>query len=146
KGIPLRVEVGPRDVEGGKLVYSRRDQGTRDKHVAARVDFITEVPVILGEIQHALLERARGFRTANTHRIDSWDDFVAFFTPKNDKQPEIHGGFALCHFSGDAEAEEKARELKVTVRCIPLDPEEEEGRCVITGKPSKRRLVFAKAY
>src|SRR5690606_17243622 len=105
-----RIEVGPRDVEGGKLVYARRDQSTRDKHVVARAEFVTEVPVILGEIQRELHARATAFRAAHTHRIDSWDDFVAFFTPKDPKQPEIHGGFALCHFSGDPEAEEKARE------------------------------------
>jgi prolyl-tRNA synthetase len=146
RGIPLRVEVGPRDVDGDAVVYSRRDQGTRDKQSVGRSELVERIADILGEMQDNLLARAKAFRAEHTQKIDSYDDFVAFFTPKNKKKPEPHGGFALAHWSGDAEAEDKAKAMKVTIRCIPLDAEEEEGTCVLTGKPSKRRVVFAKSY
>ena len=84
----------------------------------------------------------------NTRRIDTKDDFYDFFTPASAEKPEIHGGFAVSHFSGDVEVEEQlADDLAVTVRCIPLSEEyNEEGECPFTGKPSKKRVVFAKAY
>ena len=79
--------------------------------------------------------------------IDSKDDFYAYFTPKNVEKPEIHGGFALCHWSGELAVEEQVKnDLNVTIRCIPLDAPEEEGTCVISGKPSKRRVIFGKSY
>ncbi len=146
RGIPLRVEVGPRDVEKGGLVYARRDEGSRGKHDETFDAFVAKAPQLLTEIQAALYDRAKAFRAEHTERIDSHDDFVSFFTPKNKKKPEAHGGFALCHWSGEAEAEELAKKMKVTIRCIPLDAEQEEGTCVLTGKPSKRRVVFAKSY
>jgi len=74
------------------------------------------------------------------------DEFEAFFTPENEEDPEIHGGFAWCHFVEGPEMDAKLKALKATVRCVPLDAEEEEGKCIFTGKPSKRRGVFGKAY
>jgi len=98
-------------------------------------------------MQAGLLERARAFRAANTHRIDSKDDFYAFFTPKNADKPEIHGGFAMAHWDGTEEtAEQVSNDLKVTIRCLPFDGDAEEGRCVISGRPSKRRVIWAKSY
>ena len=75
------------------------------------------------------------------------EEFYKFFTPKNEEHPEVHGGFALCHWSGDPEVEEQVKkDLNVTIRCIPLDSEEEIGTCVISGKKSLRRVIFAKSY
>ncbi len=82
----------------------------------------------------------------HTRPIDSLTDFRDFFTPRNSDKPEIHGGFALCHWHEDAPVEDLLKELKVTIRCLPLDGEEEPGRCLFSGKPSSRRAVFAKAY
>jgi prolyl-tRNA synthetase len=87
------------------------------------------------------------FREENTVRIDSKDDLYAFFTPKNSKRPEIHGGFSLAHWCGDPKCEEKVKDdLTVTIRCIPLADELETGTCVICGNKSSKRVVFAKAY
>ena len=94
-----------------------------------------------------MLKRAKDFRKEHTQKIDNADDFRAYFTPKNADKPEAHGGFALTHWAGTGEDEDNlAKELKVTLRCIPLDAEEEDGTCPFTGKPSKQRVVFAKAY
>jgi prolyl-tRNA synthetase len=138
RGVPVRIEVGPRDVESGTVMYARRDKGARDKATLSRDEMAAQLPSILGDIQKRLFEQAKAYRKANTHRIDDHDEFVSLF--KGD------GGFAMAHWCGDREAEEKAKEMKVTIRCIPLDAEEEPGRCIITGKPSKRRVLFARSY
>jgi prolyl-tRNA synthetase len=80
-------------------------------------------------------------------KIDSKEEFYAYFTPQKSEKPEIHGGFALAHWNGSREVEEKIKDdLKVTIRCIPFDAPEEEGKCILTGEPSKRRVVWAKSY
>ena len=108
------------------------------------------VPALRGLIAIAaglLFNKAAAFRDSQTKRIDTKEEFYAFFTPKNSEQPEIHGGFALCHWSGDADVEEKVKnDLNVTIRCIPLEATAEEGKCVISGRPSQRRVIFAKSY
>jgi len=102
---------------------------------------------ILDEIQDGLLSRARELRESNTRKIDSREEFYSFFTPQNKDHPEIHGGFALAHWCGESDVEETVKnELGVTIRCIPFDSPPEEGKCVISGRPSKRRVLFAKAY
>ncbi|HHH11470.1 MAG TPA: proline--tRNA ligase [Sorangium sp.] len=146
RGVPLRIEVGPRDVEAGKAVYFRRDKGVRDKIFIERGRLVAEIGSLLGDIQNALFARAQAHRAAHTQRIDNWDDFEAFFTPSNEQNPEIHGGFALAHWSGENEEEERVKKMKVTIRCIPLDAADEPGKCVVSGKPSPRRVVFAKSY
>ncbi len=147
RGVPIRLEVGPRELEQGAVFVGRRDKGPKERYGAPRGEFVAGVTSVLDEIQKGLLERARAFREANTKRIDSKDEFYAFFTPANAEKPEIHGGFALSHWAGDGEAEAKVKaDLNVTIRCIPLDEQEEGGRDVITGAPSKRRVIFAKAY
>ncbi len=85
-------------------------------------------------------------RLEHTRKIDSLDEFRAFFTPQNADQPEIHGGFALCHWAEDPAVEPLLNELKVTIRCIPFERDEEPGTCLFTGRPSRQRVVFAKAY
>ena len=110
-------------------------------------EFVARAATTLGEIQRALLDRATAHRDANTVRIDTKDDFYAFFTARNSDKPEIHGGFALAHWNGSREVEERIKEdLKVTIRCIPFNAPEEDGKCILSGEPSRRRVVWGKSY
>ncbi len=151
KGVPLRLEVGPRDIASDSLFVGRRDRGAKERESVPRAAFLANVGNLLDEIQDGMLERARQFRQEHSRRIDSKDEFYEFFTAQNADKPEIHGGFALSHWSGDEAVEEQIkRDLQVTIRCIPqageFGCEEEPGTCVISGKPSPRRVIFAKAY
>ena len=157
KGIPLRLEVGPRDMAADSVFVGRRDREHKDKYTQTRTEFITSLPVLLDEIQNGLYERAKTYRRENSCCIDSKADFYDYFTPANKDQPEIHGGFAWAHWCGDREVEETIKkDLSVTIRNIPLACTEnnylnlenpnEPGTCIFTGKPSKQRVVFAKAY
>lgn len=147
KGVPIRIEVGGRELEEGNVFMGRRDKGPKDKKAMSKDEFVASVTDILDDIHNTLFQRAKKFRRENTKTIDDKDEFYKFFTPDNKKKPEIHGGFALCHWSGDAEVEEQVKkDLKVTIRCIPLDDKQEEGKCIISGKPSKQRVIFGKAY
>jgi prolyl-tRNA synthetase len=147
KGVPLWVEVGPRDIANDSVFTARRDKEKWGKVGMKREEFIATVPALLDEIQSGMLERARAFRIQHTVKIDTREDFYDYFSPKNADKPEPHGGFALCHWSGEADVEEQVRkDLSVTIRCIPLDAPAEEGTCVIGGNPSSRRVIFGKAY
>ncbi|HKM57232.1 MAG TPA: proline--tRNA ligase [Chthoniobacterales bacterium] len=149
-GIPVRIEIGPRDLAEGTVALSRRDQPVKEKSFLRADEAISRLPAILTEIQQNLFDRAKAMRDANTIRIDTKADFYDFFTPKNREKPEIHGGFAIAHWSGSPAVEAQLKEdLKVTIRCIPFDPEvrdEQPGTCVISGAPSPRRVLFAKSY
>jgi prolyl-tRNA synthetase len=149
KGVPLRLEIGPRDIEKDALFVGRRDKSPKDKQTIPRTEFVANIVATLQSIQDALFERARAFREQHTHRIDTKEEFYEFFTAprvaENAPTP-IHGGFALTHFSGEIELEKKIKEdLSVTVRCIPLE-KSEPGICPFTGKPSAQRVVWAKSY
>jgi prolyl-tRNA synthetase len=160
KGVPLRVELGPRDLESGKVAVSRRDNlplsGNPEsgkpaaKSFIPLAEFVSQASSILESIQQNLFDRALAFRNAHTRVIDSKEEFYSFFTPKNTSKPEIHGGFALAHWNGSRAVEEQVKnDLKVTIRCIPFDEPErpaEPGHCVITGEPSPRRVLWAKSY
>jgi prolyl-tRNA synthetase len=146
RGVPLRVTVGLRDMAEGKLELRRRDHAPNEKAFVSVNEFIGSVAGILADMQKHLFVRALESREAVTRTIDDLDEFTDFFTPENADQPEIHGGLALCHFSDGPEMEEKLKALKVSARCIPIDAEEEAGRCLFSGRESKRRGVFAKAY
>lgn len=148
KGVPLRVELGPRDITSRSLAVSRRDAGAKGKEIIAKEDFLRDVTELLQEIQDTLLERATALRKAHTKKLETLEEFVAFFTPQQGDKPEIHGGFALMHWAGNNEDEERlSKEHRVTIRCIPLGDEyAEEGTCFLTGKPSSRRVIFAKSY
>lgn len=151
RGAPIRVEIGPRDLEKGSVAVARRDKAHKDKTFLPTDEFVSKATSILQEIQDGLLQRAIEHRDAHTVRIDSKEDFYRFFTPNNPEKPEIHGGFALAHWNGSAEVEQKIKEdLKVTIRCIPTPGQipgaDEPGSCVITGEPSARRVLFAKSY
>jgi prolyl-tRNA synthetase len=152
-GVPIRLEVGPRDMAADSVFLGRRDKPHKDKAAMKRGEFVSGASAMLDEIQSTIAKRAREFRDKHTRIIDDQKEFRAFFTPKNAEQPEIHGGFAISHFCGDPAVEVQVKdELGVTVRCIPLpgqvkgaDPKE-PGKCIITGKPSPQRVVWAKAY
>jgi prolyl-tRNA synthetase len=146
KGVPVRVEIGPRDLESGKVAVSRRDQPVKAKELMPMQELVSRAPEILGSIQQNLFERAKKFRDEHTRMINSKKEFYDFFMPENSK-PEIHGGFALAHWSGSREVEEQVKnDLKVTIRVIPLDDSSEPGTCIFTGEPSSRRVIWAKAY
>jgi prolyl-tRNA synthetase len=147
KGIPIRVEIGPRDIAEDSVFVGRRDKSHRDRNAMPREAFIAQVTAILDDIQDSLFQRACRFREANTRRVDDRGEFSDWFTPHDTKKPEIHGGFAMSHWCGDGACETKIKEdLNVTIRCIPLAAEKEMGACICCGKPSPVRVVFAKAY
>ena len=147
KGVPVRVEIGPRDLEKGAVVVSRRDQPVKAREFMALEEFVKRAPELLTAIQQNLYDRAREFRDRHTRGIESKEEFYEFFTPQIRTKPEIHGGFALAHWNGSRAVEEQIKnDLKVTIRCIPRDPSPEPGRCIFTGEPSPRRVIWAKAY
>src|SRR6266702_666712 len=116
KGVPVRIELGPRDLEKDSVTVSRRDQPVKAKELMAIQELISHAPEILASIQKNLYERAKEFQDANTHVINSKKDFYDFFTAKNPSKPEIHGGFALAHWNGSREIEEQIKnDLKVTI-------------------------------
>jgi len=147
KGIPMWLEVGPRDVENNAVFAGRRDRGKKGCASQNRAEFIATAGRQLADMQQALYDRAKAYRDANLKPVDSKDEFDAYFTPKNADKPEIHGGFALAHFCGDPALEEQiAKQLGVTLRCIPFEKDPKPGTCIFTGKPSGQRVIFAKSY
>ena len=144
KGVPLRLEVGPKDIAKNGVFVGRRDTGT--KQGVGRAEFVGTLQETLAAMQSGLFERAKKLREENSREITSLDDFKAYFTPANAERPEIHGGFAYCHFVEEPGVDELLKEMKVTIRCIPLDGGESPGQCIFTGRPTTRRAVFAKAY
>jgi prolyl-tRNA synthetase len=147
KGVPIRVEIGPRDLEKNSLVVSRRDQPAKSKETMSMQEFVATAPEILMSIQQSLYERAKKFQEQHTRKIDSKKEFYDFFTPENSAKPETHGGFALAHWNGSREIEEQIKnDLKVTIRVIPLDDSAEPGKCIFTGEPSARRVIWGKSY
>jgi prolyl-tRNA synthetase len=137
KGVPVRLAMGPRDLSNGKIEVARRDEKTKE---VVDFDGVEEyIENLLEEIQTNLYTRALKFRNENTRAIDSYDEFKV--------KVESEGGFFLAHWDGTEETEEKIKnETKATIRCIPFDREEETGVCMVTGKPSTGRVVFAKSY
>jgi prolyl-tRNA synthetase len=156
KGAPLRVEIGPRDVDGNVVMVARRDRGPKDKATITRGELPAKVVELLGEIQSGLFQKALEHRKAHSRRIDGRKDFDAFFTARSEDKPEIHGGFAISHWCGNAACETSIKDrLKVTIRVVPVfgiagvgDAESlrERGACVECGASSDQRVVFAKSY
>jgi prolyl-tRNA synthetase len=147
KGIPLRVEIGPRDVPAGAVFVGRRDMRPRDKTSIPRAQFVAELPSLLDQIQSNLFDRALAHREQHTVQIDNQGAFHDFFTPRNARQPEIHGGFALAPWCGQAQCEARIKdELTVSIRCIPFEESETAGSCICCSRPAAHRVVFAKAY
>lgn len=137
KGVPLRIAIGERDLENGTYELARRD--TLTKEAVAADAIYDRVDALLEEMQQSLYDRALAYQVSQTVSID---DYASFKTHLNER-----GGFVLAHWDGTAETEERIQEeTKATIRCIPLEAPEEEGVCIYSGKPSKRRVLFAKAY
>jgi prolyl-tRNA synthetase len=137
KGVPVRIAVGPRDLENNQVEIARRD--TKEKTTVS-MDGITEtVSQLLLDIQSNLFNRAKKYRDEHITKVDSWDEFVTTLDTK--------AGFVSAHWDGTPETEDKIKEMtKATIRCIPLNNEQEAGTCILTGKPSVQRVLFARAY
>jgi len=137
QGVPIRIAIGPRDIEQGTVEIARRD--TLTKEITPIDSLETKVDNLLKEIQESIYKKALDFRTANTISVDTYKDFKEHIEKKS--------GFILAHWDGTAETEEKIKqETKATIRCIPLDEKEEHGTCIYSGKPSKQRVLFGIAY
>jgi prolyl-tRNA synthetase len=136
KGVPVRLVLGARDIENGTIEVMRRD--TLEKETVTIEGIKGYVKKLLDDIQNNIYAKALNHRLEMTTKVDTWEDF---------KTQIEKGGFILAHWDGTTETEEKIKEeTKATIRCIPLDGEEEEGKCIYTGKPSKRRVIFARNY
>jgi len=150
KGIPLRVEIGPRDMADDAVFVGRRDRSPKARESIPREQFIATACEILDDIQQQLFARALAFQEAHTQVIDDREAFYDYFTPKNGERPEIHGGFALSGWCGQNDCENRIKEdLKVTIRCIPFalpDGVAGQGPCICCGAPGGGRVYFAKAY
>ena len=137
KGVPLRLGMGPRDLENGTAELARRD--TLEKQVISQDDLVKTVKELLEEIQENLFRKALSYRDEMITEVDTFEEFVEVLESK--------GGFVSAHWDGTGETEEEIKgKTKATIRCIPLDARAEEGKCVLTGRPSARRVIFAKAY
>ncbi|MCK4992680.1 MAG: proline--tRNA ligase [Bacteroidales bacterium] len=136
KGVPVRIAIGPRDIENGTVELARRD--TLEKKVMPQEGISNYIKELLEEIQENIYQKALNFRDKSTHEVDSWDELVDVLENK--------GGFALAYWDGTLESEDRIKETKATIRCLLKDAEPKEGRCVVSGKPSKQRVVIAKAY
>ncbi len=139
KGVPVRIAIGPRDLENGTIEIARRDNLTKEQFELVSLPISEKISILLDEIQEGIYSKAFNFRTEMTTEVNSWDEFKEVLEGK--------GGFISAHWDGTSDTEEKIKELtKATIRCIPLNRKEETGSCVYTGNPSQGRVLFAKAY
>jgi prolyl-tRNA synthetase len=137
KGVPVRIAIGPKDLEKGTVEVARRD--TLEKEYLQQHDVANKIEHLLEQIQTNLFQKALDFKDENTHVADSWQEFVDILENK--------GGFVYAHWDGTADTEERIKELtKATIRCIPQNQKKETGKCILTGEPSSGRVVFARAY
>ena len=144
RGVPLRMEIGPRDVAADSVFLGRRDQSPKEKKGVPRGELVQSATDILTDMQRNLYQRALDFRQTHTRQIDAIDEFRQFFSSTDDQT--IDGGFAVSPWVEDPQVEETLKDMKVTTRCVPLQQEEFSGTCIFTGRPTTQRAVFAKAY
>ncbi|ERM84374.1 prolyl-tRNA synthetase [Rhodonellum psychrophilum GCM71 = DSM 17998] len=139
KGVPIRIALGPRDLENNSLEIARRDTLTKETIHLDGVILEDYIIGLLDEIQENIYQKAFSFKNEMTTEADTWEEFQSILDNK--------GGFVSAHWDGTTATEEKIKELsKATIRCIPLDRKEEEGKCILTGQPSSGRVLFARAY
>jgi prolyl-tRNA synthetase len=137
KGVPVRITIGPRDIEQGTVEVARRD--TLEKEVFQMTDIENKMIHLLDQIQKSLFNKALDMRETNSYRVDTWDEFKRVL--------DTTGGFIYAHWDGTAETEEKIKEeTKATIRVIPLNNPQESGKCIYSGRPSSQRVIFARAY
>jgi prolyl-tRNA synthetase len=137
KGVPVRLAMGPRDMENGTIELARRD--TLTKETVSVEGLEDRIEALMTEIQENIFQKALNYRNSMITKVDSWEDFQRVLEEK--------GGFISAHWDGTPETEQAIKEAtKATIRCIPVDAEDEEGVCVFSGKPSHRRVLFAKSY
>ncbi len=147
KGIPIRLEIGPRDMASDSVFVGRRDRAPRDKYGLGRGEFIATLAQTLEDMQNTLYERAKTYRDDHTHSVNSKDELAEYFNANSDDLKSANGGFAIAPYTDSPEIEaELKKELGITVRCIPLDQEDGEFTCILSGKPTNKRAIFAKAY
>ena len=144
RGVPVRVEVGPKDIANAAAFVGRRD--TNQSQSMPRSELITGISKLLQEIQDNLFERALAMQKANTVELLSEAEFRSFFQLDDEQGRSTGGGFAKCWFASEEAVQPLLDELKVTIRCIPLGPPPGEGTCFVTGKPTKMQAIFAKSY
>ena len=137
RGVPVRLAVGPRDIENNTVEVARRDTLTKEVvSIDGIEDYVTD---LLDQIQDNIFQKALDFRAEKTTVVESYDEFK--------KVLEEKGGFIMAHWDGTSETEQKIKdETKATIRCIPLDGDKTPGNCIVTGNPSAQRVIFAKAY
>ncbi len=137
KGVPVRIAIGARDLEKNVVEVARRD--TKEKTSISIDGLASTINVLLNDIQQNIFDKAKKYRDEHITRADTWEEFEKLLDDK--------GGFISAHWDGTTETEEKIKNLtKATIRCIPLNNEQEEGKCILTGNPSKERVLFARAY
>lgn len=137
QGVPVRIALGLRDIENNQAEVARRD--TKEKNTVALDNITDYVNTLLADIQVAMYQKAKSYRDAHITEVNTWDEFVSVLEEK--------GGFVSAHWDGTPETEEQIKtKTKATIRCIPLNNKQEEGKCILTGNPSKERVLFAKAY
>ena len=137
KGVPVRLALGPRDLQNGTIEVARRD--TLTKEVVSQEGLTDYIVSLLDQIQENIFQKALNFRNSMITEVNSWEEFVEVLDTK--------GGFVSAHWDGTPETEVAIKEAtKATIRCIPLDAVDEEGKCIFTGKPSARRVLFARSY
>ena len=137
KGVPVRLALGPRDLQNGTIELARRD--TLSKEVVPQEGLTDRIVALLDEIQQNIFKKALDYRNSMITEVDTWEEFQQVLDTK--------GGFVSAHWDGTPETEVAIKEAtKATIRCIPIDAKEEEGKCIFTGKPSKCRVLFARSY
>jgi len=142
RGVPIRLEIGPKDIAKDGVFMGRRDQ-TKSQPIQ-RSELVASIGKLLAEMQQNLFDKARKLREENSKEIHNEADFRDFFSSKSEN--EIHGGFAYCYFADEAALEPLLKDLKVTIRCVPTAGNDESGTCFYTGKPAAKKAIFAKAY
>ena len=146
QGVPLRVEIGPRDLAAGAVSVSRRDKGPRERQSLPLTQFVAEVAGMLEDLQRGMFDRALAFREQHSVRLGSTAEVIEFFERPAEQGTAVQGGFAHVHVADDPAVAALLDPLKVTVRCIPLEGNDDPGTCIVTGRPVAGRSVLARSY
>ena len=144
RGVPIRVEVGPKDIANNATFVGRRD--TNQSQSMPRSELVSGIADLLKQIQDNLFDRALAMQKANTQEIHSEAEFRNYFQPDDEQGRSTGGGFAKCWFASEEAVQGLLDELKVTIRCIPLDSPPGEGTCFMTGQKTTTQAIFAKSY